>query len=303
MPDASLPRRQFLASLAAGAAAVPSFAQPAVPTRVIPSSRQAIPIVGLGSWITFNVGRDEQLRQECTRVIQAFLEGGGRVIDSSPMYGSSQAVIGQALQKLNAAAQVFAADKVWTGDSAEGASQAEASRRLWGVPRFALLQVHNLLNWQAHLPMLLRMKAEGRVAHVGVTTSEGRRHAEMEQLMRTQAIDFVQFSYNPLDREAEQRLLPLAAERGLAVIVNRPFRQGELTRRLERLPLPPWAAEAGAKSWAQLVLKFVLAHPAVTCVIPATTQVAHVRENLAAAQGPLPDEALRRRIAAHLQAL
>ena len=125
MPDASLPRRQFLASLAAGAAAVPSFAQPAVPTRVIPSSRQAIPIVGLGSWITFNVGRDEQLRQECTRVIQAFLEGGGRVIDSSPMYGSSQAVIGQALQKLNATAQVFAADKVWTGEGAEGASQAE----------------------------------------------------------------------------------------------------------------------------------------------------------------------------------
>ena len=298
-----LPRRQFLATLASGALASSSRAQPVVPVRVIPSSKQAIPIVGLGSWITFNVGRDAQLREECTRVVQAFLEGGGRVIDSSPMYGSSQEVIGHALRSLNAAGQVFPADKVWTGDGDQGVTQAEASRKLWGVPRFALLQVHNLLNWQAHLPMLLRMKAEGRVGHVGITTSEGRRHAEMEQLMRTQPLDFIQLTYNPLDREAEQRLLPLAADRGMAVIVNRPFRQGELTRRLQRVPLPPWAAEAGAQSWAQLVLKFILAHPAVSCAIPATTQVAHVRENLAAGRGPLPDEAMRRRIATHLQAL
>ncbi|HEY9064794.1 MAG TPA: aldo/keto reductase [Burkholderiaceae bacterium] len=274
-----------------------------MPTRVVPSTRQAIPAVGLGSWITFNVGRDEALRLECTRVVQAFLDGGGRVIDSSPMYGSSQDVIGHALRTLNAAGQVFAADKVWTGDGTQGAAQAEASRRLWGVPRFALLQVHNLLSWQAHLPMLLRLKAEGRIAHVGITTSEGRRHAEFEQLMRTQPLDFVQFTYNPLDREAEQRLLPLAAERGIAVLVNRPFRQGELTQRLARQALPPWAAEIGATSWAQVVLKFILAQPAVTCVIPATTQVAHVRENLAAARGPLPDAALCRRIAGHLQTL
>ncbi|WP_414652317.1 aldo/keto reductase [Ideonella sp.] len=274
-----------------------------MPTRTIASTRQAIPIVGLGSWITFNVGRDEALRAECTRVVQAFLDGGGRVIDSSPMYGSAQEVIGHALRALDATGPVFAADKVWTSDGAQGAAQAEASRRLWGVPRFALLQVHNLLNWQAHLPMLLRQKAEGRIGHVGITTSEGRRHAEFEQLMRTQPLDFVQFTYNPVDREAEQRLLPLAADRGIAVLVNRPFRQGALTQRLARHPLPPWAAEAGAASWAQLVLRFIVAHPAVTCVIPATSQVAHVRENLAAAHGPLPDAALRRRIAEHLQAL
>ena len=306
MQTTSMPRRRFVAGLALGTAAPALFAQPAepaLPVRTVASTRQAIPIVGLGSWITFNVGRDEQLRAECTRVVQAFLEGGGRVIDSSPMYGSSQDVIGHALRTLNAAGQVFAADKVWTGDGTQGATQTEASRRRWGVPRFALLQVHNLLNWQAHLPMLLRLKAEGRLAHVGITTSEGRRHAEFEQLMRTQPLDFVQFTYNPLDREAEQRLLPLAAERGMAVLVNRPFQQGELTRRLEGRPLPPWAAEVGATSWAQLVLKFILGHPAVTCVIPATTQVAHVRENLAAARGPLPDAALRRRIASHLQAL
>ncbi|HEX5686628.1 MAG TPA: aldo/keto reductase [Ideonella sp.] len=305
MPDVS-PRRRFLASFALGAA-VPALAGPPavplVPARMVPSTRQAIPTVGLGTWITFNVGRDAQLRAECTRVVQAFLDGGGRVIDSSPMYGSSQDVVGHALRTLNMAGQVFGADKVWTGDEAKGAAQAEASRQLWGVPRFALLQVHNLLNWQAHLPMLLRMKAEGRVGHVGITTSEGRRHAEFEQLMRTQPLDFVQFTYNPLDREAERRLLPLAADRGMAVLVNRPFQQGALTQRLTRHALPPWTAEAGAASWAQLVLKFILAHPAVTCVIPATTQVAHVRENLAAARGPLPDAALRRRITEHLQAL
>ncbi|HJV71359.1 MAG TPA: aldo/keto reductase [Ideonella sp.] len=301
-----MPRRRFLAGFVAGVAAPPwaaLAAGPPMPTRTIASTRQAIPIVGLGSWITFNVGRDEALRAECTRVVQAFLDGGGRVIDSSPMYGSAQEVIGHALRALDATGPVFAADKVWTSDGAQGAAQAEASRRLWGVPRFALLQVHNLLNWQAHLPMLLRQKAEGRIGHVGITTSEGRRHAEFEQLMRTQPLDFVQFTYNPVDREAEQRLLPLAADRGIAVLVNRPFRQGALTQRLARHPLPPWAAEAGAASWAQLVLRFIVAHPAVTCVIPATSQVAHVRENLAAAHGPLPDAALRRRIAEHLQAL
>lgn len=306
MPHVPMPRRRFIAGLAAGAVARASAAPAAgspMPTRKVASTRQAIPIVGLGSWITFNVGRDEALRAECTRVVQAFLDGGGRVIDSSPMYGSAQEVIGQALRTLGATGQVFAADKVWTSDGAQGAAQAEASRRLWGVPRFALLQVHNLLNWQAHLPMLLRHKAEGRIGHVGITTSEGRRHAEFEQLMRSQPLDFVQVTYNPMDREVEQRLLPLAADRGIAVLVNRPFQQGALTRRLARHPLPPWAAEAGAASWAQLVLKFILAHPAVTCVIPATSQVAHVRENLAAAHGPLPDAALRRRIAEHLQAL
>jgi diketogulonate reductase-like aldo/keto reductase len=307
MTPAGPMRRRLLAALAAGAAGVAAprlAAQPtALPTRMIPSTGRAIPVIGLGSWITFNVGRDPQLRAEVTRVIGAFVDGGGTVIDSSPMYGSSQDVIGQALRTLHAADRVFAADKVWTSDGAQGAAQAEASRRLWGVPRFALLQVHNLLNWQAHLPLLLRWKAEGRIAHVGITTSEGRRHGEFEQLMRTQPLDFVQFSYNPVDREAEARLLPLAADRGIAVLVNRPFRQGELTQRLRRQPLPPWAAEVGAASWAQLVLKYIVAHPAVTCVIPATTQVAHVRENLAAAQGPLPDEPLRRRIATQLQAL
>lgn len=169
----------------------------------------------------------------------------------------------------------------------------EASRRLWGIPRFDLMQVHNLLSWQAHLPTLFAMKAAGQLRYVGITTSHGRRHGEMAQIMASRPIDFVQLTYNLVDREAEQRLLPLARERGIAVIVNRPFRQGALLDRLARHPLPPWAAEIDCTSWAQFALKFIISHPDVTCAIPATTRVDHVRENLGAAystlkQPPIP---------------
>lgn len=280
-------------------------AQPAgaILQRSIASTGEAIPAIGLGSWITFNVGNDPQGRAQCAAVVRAFFADGGRLIDSSPMYGSSQPVIGQALASLGGPAPLFSAEKVWTGSAARGPTQIEASRAHWGVPRFDLLQVHNLLAWEEHLPMLQRMKASSQLRYVGITTSEGRRHDELERILRTQTLDFVQLTYNPLDREAEQRLLPLAQQRGVAVIVNRTFREGQLTRALARHPLPGWAADLGATSWAQLILKFVLAHPAVTCAIPATRQVAHVRENLAAARGPLPDAAQRERIARAIGAL
>jgi len=296
-------RRRVLAALAA-LPAMPSFAQgrPALLTRAIPSSGEQIPLVGLGSWITFNVGRDPEARAECAEVMRAFFAGGGRLVDSSPMYGSAQDVIGAALDKLRPA-RLFAADKVWIGSGAQGPAQAEASRRLWRVPRFDLLQVHNLLAWEAHLPMLLQMKKEDRLRYVGITTSEGRRHGEIEKIMASQPIDFVQVSYNPLDREVEQRILPLARERRIGVIVNRPFRQGDLTAALRGKRLPGWAAELGCGSWAQAILKFIVSHPAVSCAIPATSQVAHVRENLLAATGSLPDEALRRRIAQDIERL
>jgi diketogulonate reductase-like aldo/keto reductase len=203
-------------------------------------------------------------------------------------------VVGDALAQLHARDRVFAADKVWT--SADGAAQAEASRKLWQVVRFDLLQVHNLLAWQTQLPLIESMKAQGRVRYAGITTSEGRRHDEMERIMRSHALDFIQLTYNPVDREAEQRILPIARERGIAVIANRPFQQGALLRRLAREPLPGWASEIGCRSWAQLVLKFIVSHPAITCAIPATSRVDHVRENLAAATGALPDDAMRRRI-------
>ena len=300
-----LRRRRLLASLLAlpalAAAPVQAQARPLL-TRAIPSSGERIPLVGLGSWITFNVGRDPQARAECTEVMRAFFAGGGRLVDSSPMYGSAQDVIGEAVARLKPA-QLFSADKVWIGAGERGPAQAEASRRLWRIPRFDLLQVHNLLAWEAHLPMLLRMKREGRLRYVGITTSEGRRHGDIEKIMASQPIDFVQVSYNPLDREVEGRILPLARERRIGVIVNRPFRQGDLTRALAGKRLPGWAGEIGCTTWAQALLKFIVAHPAVTCAIPATSQVAHVRENLLAATGTLPDEALRRRIAQDVERL
>ncbi len=300
-------RRSFLeAALATtAAAAVPGRARAAdgVLERTIPSTGETIAAVGLGTWITFNVGTDPVLRDECTAVMAAFFAGGGRMIDSSPMYGSSQAVVGHGLGKLGRPKSLFAADKVWTGSGAGGPAQIEASRTAWGVPAFDLLQVHNLVAWQAHLDTLARLKAEQRLRYLGITTSEGRRHDLFERIMRERKLDFVQLTYNPVDIEAEARLLPLAQERGIAVIVNRPFRQGELTQRLAREPLPGWAAEIGATSWAQAILKFILAHPAITTVIPATTRVDHVRENLSAMSGPLPDTALRRRISAHLRDL
>jgi aryl-alcohol dehydrogenase-like predicted oxidoreductase len=169
------------------------------------------------------------------------------------------------------------------------------------VPRFDLLQVHNLLAWQEHLPTLLAMKASGQLRYVGITTSEGRRHREVEQIMRKQPLDFVQVTYNAIDRDVEARILPLARERGNAVIINRPFQQGALIESMARRRLPPLAGEIGCTSWAQYLLKFIISHPAVSCAIPATTSIAHVRENMAAAHGPLPDEAMRRRMVAYVE--
>jgi diketogulonate reductase-like aldo/keto reductase len=302
-------RRTFLqGSLAATVATalppVAAHAQDNPPaSRRIPSTAEMIPAVGLGTWITFNVGDDPVLRDECANVMKAFFEAGGRMIDSSPMYGSSQPAIGHGLQKLGHPETLFSAEKVWTSSGTDGPRQIEQSRRLWGVPRFDLIQVHNLVAWKAHLRTLFAMKAAGSVRYVGITTSEGRRHDLVERIMRDEPIDFVQFSYNIVDREAEERLLPLAAERGVAVIVNRPFQQGALTRRLERKRLPKWAAELGVSSWAQFILKFILSHPAVTVAIPATTRVDHVRENVAAAAGLMPDPAMRGRMAAYVQDL
>ena len=299
-------RRRVLASLAALPLSALAQAQPRAPvpllTRAIPSTGELLPLVGLGSWITFNVGRDAAARAGCLDVMRQFFAGGGRLLDSSPMYGSAQDVIGEAVQALKPA-RLFSADKVWIGAGEQGPAQIEASRKLWRVPRFDLLQVHNLLGWEAHLPLLLRMKREGRLRYVGITTSEGRRHADILRIMASQPIDFVQVSYNALDREVEQRILPLARERRIGVIVNRPFRQDDLTQALAGKPLPGWAAEIGCTSWAQALLKFIVAHPAVSCAIPATSSVAHVRENLLAGTGRLPDEALRRRIVQDVERL
>jgi Aldo/keto reductases, related to diketogulonate reductase len=293
-----------LATAALVMSPVRARAQPGEPTvRRIPSTGETIPPVGLGTWITFNVGDDVELREECAAVMQAFFQAGGRMIDSSPMYGSSQEVVGYGLRKLGRPTSLFAADKVWISSGARGPSQIEQSRSLWGVPRFDLLQVHNLLSWEEHLKTLFAMKAAGQLRYVGITTSEGRRHDLFETIMRRQPLDFVQVTYNIVDREVEDRILPLAADRGMGVIVNRPFQQGVLLRRLSGRPLPAWAGDIGASSWAQFILKFIISHPAVTVAIPATSQVAHVRENMASMATPLPDAAMRQRMADYVRNL
>ena len=301
-------RRAFLRALAAGgtALALPRWAgAQAAPlaTKPIPSSGEALPVVGLGSWITFNVGNDSAARDACTEVMRAFFRAGGRMIDSSPMYGSSEEVIGYGLKKLGMPKPLFSATKVWTSSRSEGIEQVAASERLWGVPKFDLEQVHNLLSWEAHLETLAALKSEGRIRYVGITTSEGRRHDEFEKVMRARKLDFVQITYNIRDREVEERILPLAAERGTAVIVNRPFRRGVLIAQLAKKPLPAWAGEIGCASWAQFLLKFAVSHPAVTCAIPATSRVDHAEENMAAATGRMPDAATRARMIEYVKSL
>jgi diketogulonate reductase-like aldo/keto reductase len=301
-------RRVLLGSLAAaGATAIlPGLAaaqRGPLLTRHIPSSSEALPLVGLGTWITFNVGNDPVAREACAEVMRAFFFAGGRLIDSSPMYGSSQAVIGYGLRRLGTPEGLFAADKVWVSSGARGPTQIESSRRFWGVPKFDLLQVHNLLAWEAHLRTLAAMKADGQVRYVGITTSEGRRHAEFEQIMRKERLDFIQVTYNVLDREVEARILPLASDRGMAVIINRPFREGGLIKKLARHPLPGWAKEIDCTTWAQVLLKFIVSHPAVTCAIPATTRLDHVQENIGASYGRLPDAAMRTRMIAAIEKL
>ncbi len=302
----TLTRRDLLASLAAAGGAallrpVSSLAQAGPLVKPIPSSGEALPLVGLGTWITFNVGADPVARDACTEVMRAFFADGGRMIDSSPMYGSAQEVIGYGLAKLGHPQALFAADKVWIASGDAGPAQIEQSRMHWGIPRFDLLQVHNLLAWEKHLDKLFAMKAAGQLRYVGITTSHGRRHRDIEAIMRAHPLDFLQITYNIVDREVEQRILPLAKEKGIAVIANRPFQQGALIASLQGEKLPPFASEIGAESWAVFLLKFIVSHPAVTCAIPATSKVAHVRENLNAARGPLPDQAMRRRMAAYVE--
>ncbi|WP_417565844.1 aldo/keto reductase [Marinobacter sp.] len=305
-------RRRFLVSsgvlglaltaprLFAGSTANPS----SLPiTRRIPGTGEAIPAIGMGTWITFNVGGDAKLIEQRTEVLRTFFELGGTVVDGSPMYGSASDVVGEALEALDAHNKVFAATKIWTGDESETREQAEQSRRRWGVERFDLLQIHNLLGWQGHLETLKAMKANGEVRYIGITTSHGRRHREFEQIMESEPLDFVQLTYNVLDRDVEDRLLPLARERGVAVIVNRPFQGGSLFRRIQSEPLPGWVGEAGVANWAEFFLKYVISHPAVTCAIPATTKVEHMKENMGALYGVLPNPEQRQRMTDYVRSL
>ncbi|WP_223792882.1 aldo/keto reductase [Marinobacter sp. F4216] len=271
--------------------------------RGIPSTGETIPAIGMGTWITFNVGSDPYLIDQRTRVLETFLTAGGTVVDCSPMYGSSANVVGAALENLQAHDRVFSASKVWTSDQSATREQTRSSLGKWGVARFDLQQIHNLVGWQGHLETLREMKASGEIRYIGITTSHGRRHRDLARIMETEELDFVQLTYNVLDREAEERLLPIAQDRGIAVLVNRPFQGGQLFRRFEAKPLPDVAAEAGVSTWAELFLKYVISHPAVTCAIPATSKVDHMQENMAALYGNLPNASQRQELVAYVRSL
>lgn len=297
-------RRQFLAGATATTAAsalaqsFPAYAAvtPTKLVRPIPTTGEPIPAVGMGTWITFNIGPSEALRRQRTEVLRRFFDHGGGMIDSSPMYGTAEEVLGECFRRLDSTDGLFSASKVWTSSASEGRTQLDDSFRLWGLERFSLMQVHNLVNWEDHLKMLAEKKANGEIRYVGITTSHGSRHSEMAKVMADDAVDFIQITYNIEDRWAEDRLLPMAADLGKAVIINRPFQRGALTRAFEGKPLPEWAGEHGMESWAQYLLKFVISHPTVTCAIPATSKVDHMEENMTAMEGPMPDAALRKRM-------
>ncbi len=296
---------QWMAGLGAVTVIGPSLAVPTLPAikKAIPASGEKIPVIGMGSWLTFDVGDNEAARATRVQVLQAFFDQGGALIDSSPMYGSSQEVIGHSLRQIKNKSALFAATKVWIYGQWLGIKQMEAARELWGVARFDLMQIHNMLDWQAHLETLKAWKAEGRIRYIGITTSHGRRHQDMERALAKEPFDFVQFTYNLADRDVEQRLLPLAAERDIAVIINRPFDGGALFGPVRGKPLPAWAAEFDCTNWAQFFLKFIVSHPAVTCAIPATSRVPHMLENMGAGFGRLPDAATRQRMIAYYEKL
>ncbi len=264
--------------------------------RPIPSSGERLAVIGLGTSRTFNVSADTASLSALQPVLQAFFDHGGQLIDSSPMYGNAEEVTGRLLQQVRNRQSLFAATKVWTWGREDGIEQMERSARRMGVERFDLMQIHNLRDWETHIETLREWKEAGRVRYLGITTSHGRFHNELERIIRDESLDFVQFSYNIADRVAEQRLLPLAAEHGTATLINRPYQRGSLFRRVRGKPLPAWAAEFDCASWGQFFLKFIVSHPAVTCVIPATSKLKHMVDNMGAGFGRLPDPKTRTRM-------
>lgn len=265
-------------------------------TRLIPSSKEILPVVGCGTWQTFHVGTSSAERAPLAEVLQTLFTAGGSVIDSSPMYGPAEGVTGDLLADLKARDKAFIATKVWTRGRAEGIAQMEESFRRLRTERIDLMQVHNLLDWRVHLETLREWKQRGRIRYLGVTHYTESAYADLEAVMKAETLDFVQFNYSIADRAAERRLLPLAQERGIAVLINQPFGGGGLLRRVLDKPLPDWAGEIGCASWPQILLKFILGHPAVTCVIPGTGRPEHMRDNVTAGMDVLPDAAMRDRM-------
>ena len=289
----------------AAAAALPARAgaAPQMLSRPIPASGETIPVVGLGTWRVFDVGGAQAERAPLRDVLKSLVELGGRVVDSSPMYGAAESVVGDLAGELAITDKLFLATKVWTSGRDAGVVQMEQSIKRLRARQLDLIQIHNLLDWRTHLKTLREWKAAGRIRYLGVTHYTSSAYDELERVLRAEALDFVQVNYSLGEREAERRILPLARDRGVAVLANRPFAEGGLFQRVRAQAVPPWAAEFDCESWAQFFLKWILAEPAVTCVIPGTSRPQHLVDNLKAAVGRLPDAAMRDRMAAHIAAV
>ena len=260
----------------------------------IPASNEMLPAIGVGTSRTFDALGDAELMQQLAGVLQIFFNNGGSLVDSSPMYGSAEAVIGKLLKQTDNKNNLFAATKVWIDGKNEGIEQMEQSRQLWGIKRFDLIQIHNLRDWKVHYETLTQMKEQGKIRYIGITTSHGRFHSELEELLRKLKFDFLQLTYNMANRNVENRLLPIALDKGIAVIANRPYQRGDLFRKVKGKSLPDWAAKYQINSWGQYFLKFIISHPAITCAIPATTKAKHMLDNMAAQLGELPDKEMRK---------
>jgi diketogulonate reductase-like aldo/keto reductase len=269
-------------------------------TRAIPSSGETIPVIGLGTWQTFDAGASAAARAPLREVL-ALLDG--NMVDSSPMYGAAESVVGDLLADLGMRSRVFLATKVWTSGRAEGIRQIEQSFRRLRAERLDLVQVHNLVDVATHARTLQDMKAQGRLRYIGITHYTSSAYREVERALKIAPWDFLQINHSLAEREAEERILPLARESKVAVIINRPFGSGSMFRATRGKPLPPWAADLGIATWAQYFLKWIVSHPAVTCAIPATSKPAHMKDNLGAGQGPLPDDKQRKLMAEFFDSL
>jgi aryl-alcohol dehydrogenase-like predicted oxidoreductase len=271
--------------------------------RRIPRTGEPLPVVGLGTWQTFDVGAAPSARAPLQKVLLEFAARGGTVIDSSPMYGRSEAVVGDLTAELKLQDRFFLATKVWTQGRDAGIRQMEQSLQRLRAARIDLMQVHNLVDWRTHLATLKQWREQGKVRYLGVTHYTASAHDELARVLEQENLDFVQVNYSLAEREAERKLLPLAVDKRTAVLINRPFAEGALFGRVRGKPLPPWATDIGCASWGQFFLKFIIGHPAVSCVIPATSQVTHLVDNVQAGVGLVPDEATRRRMARYFAEL
>jgi diketogulonate reductase-like aldo/keto reductase len=265
-------------------------------TRPVPKTGEQIPVIGLGTWQTFDIGSDPAARAEREEVLRLLFDAGGSLVDSSPMYGRSEGVVGDLLEKMQARPKAFLATKVWTRGEGAGVRQMDQSLARFRADFVDLMQIHNLVDWKTHLRTLRAWKEDGRIRYIGITHYTVSALKDLATIIRNEPVDFVQLPYSIALRDAEDELLPLAADKGVAVIVNRPFEGGSLFGDRRREALPPWAAELGIESWGQLFLKYTLAHPAVTCVIPGTANPRHMADNLNAGRGAFPDERMRARM-------